>query len=279
MRRAIGLLFVAALAFVGGCGPANQPLGGSPRKKIYKSVVSLSPSTTEVLSTTQQTSILRGKTASDNWPRIMFDKVPVVASVKPDYEKISGISPDLILYDKDLFTNESDIAKIKQLGADTFVLDATTIDSFIKELYALSSLVGGETYVSDYVDRIYLAKAGAATMTRHPKVAVLMPGLSGDHMIAGQDSFVADVVRAAGGVPVGPKSSLYVKLDPEFLVTENPDFIISVGKGDALLADPRIKSVKAITDKKVVPVMADVILRRGARVDLLITAIYDNIAK
>ncbi len=280
MRRAIGLLIVSALALAVGCGPANQQLGGRPRQKVYRSIVTLSPSTTELLSVTQQLNAqrVRGRTAADNYPKATVDQIPIVASVKPDYEKIAAIKPDLVLYDKDLF-NANDVEKIKKLGADTFVLDAVTVDDLVKELYALGSMVGGETNVSDYVDKIYAARAASASITVHPKVAIIMPGDGGAHMIAGTDSFDADVVKSAGGQLVGPKGSIFVPLDPEFLLTQNPDWIISVGAPTALLTDPKLKALKAVSQGKIFGISADILLRRGARVDSLITAIFDKIAK
>jgi ABC-type Fe3+-hydroxamate transport system substrate-binding protein len=279
MRRAIGLLIVATLALVAGCGPSTQQLGGVERKKIYYSIVSLSPSSTELLEATQRVNNrLKGRTASDNWPRGQVENIPVVASVKPDYEKIAALKPDLVAYDSDLY-GAADVEKIKQLGADVFVVDATTVDGLIKECYALGTMLGGETNMSDYADKLTTAKADAASMTKHPTVAVLMPGTTGQHMIAGTDSFIADVIKSSGGVPVGPKGTQYVSLDPELIVTLNPDYIVCSGPGTALMADPRLKSLKAITQHKLLAVNPDVLLRRGSRVDILITAIHDAISK
>jgi ABC-type Fe3+-hydroxamate transport system substrate-binding protein len=281
MRRAIGSLLLSTLLLAAGCGPADQYYGGVRRSKQYRSIVSLSPSTTEVLSATQEVNAgrLTGKTAADNYPKVGYDKVPVVSSVKPDYEKIAEIRPDLVVYDTDLY-NAADVAKIKAIGADTFPLDATTIDQFETQLYSLANLVGGETNISDYVDKIEAARAVGSSMTTHPKVVILLPGTGSEHMIDGTGSFQADVVRAAGGDPVGPSGAHFVPLDPELLVTLNPDFIITAGDPAPVLSDPRFQSLKAVKDKKrIVPLVADVLLRKGARVDVLITAINDAINK
>jgi iron complex transport system substrate-binding protein len=103
-------------------------------------------------------------------------------------------------------------------------------------------------------------------------------------MIAGTGSFVADIVRKVGGEPVGPSGTLFVKANPETLVTLNPDVIIVNGsKGDvagavALSKDPRLQSVKAIKNGRIRAIESDVLLRRGGRVDLLISGIMRALA-
>lgn len=276
MHRA-GRLFIVALAICGlGCGEATTVIGGKPRPKFYRAIVSLSPGTTEIALQYGTARAVVGRTASDDFPAFQVAKIPIVASVKPDYEKIAEIKPDLILYDSLLY-NDQDVAKIKAIGADLFVISANTVDEFITELYKYGSLVAGETNVSTYVDRILAARSSAqgdAAGTKI-KVAVIMPGQGSEHMIAGTDSFVADLVRAAGAEPVGPKADRFVNLSPEFLVSQNPDIIISSGNGAAILADARLATVTAVKNRRVIAVKPDVLLRRGSRVDKMIDAFHE----
>jgi ABC-type Fe3+-hydroxamate transport system substrate-binding protein len=281
MRRFLPLLLIPAIAIAAsGCGPSVVMVGGKPRTTQYMRVVSLSPSTTELLVQTQTMTPPRfsGRTAADNWPKGQVENVQIVASLKPDYEKLATIKPDFVVYDADLY-NADDVAKIKKIGGDDFVLDARTIDDLIKQIYDLGSKVGGETYMSDYVDKINQARASASGMTAHPKVAVIMPGSGGQHMITGTDSFIADVVKASGGDPVGPKAPRFVPLDPETLISQNPDWIFTSGDEKPFTSDPKFKTLKAVTSKHVVAINSDVLLRRGTRVDGLITAIHNVISK
>ncbi len=276
MHRA-SRLFILALAICGiGCGESVTIVGGKPRPKFYHQIVSLSPGTTEIALQYGTARFLVGRTAADDYPKFQANKVPIVASVKPDYEKIASIKPDLILYDALLY-NDQDVTKIKATGADLFVVSANTVDDFISQLYTFGSLAAGETNVSSYVDRILAARSSAQGDAANPKlkVAILMPGQGSEHMIAGTDSFVADLVRAAGGEPVGPKADRFVSLSPEFLVGQNPDIIITSGEGQAVLADARLASVKAIKARRVMGVKSDVLLRRGSRVDKVIDALHE----
>ncbi|RYG39417.1 hypothetical protein EON81_01105 [bacterium] len=283
MRRFVPLLAIAA--FLAGCQTTAVPMGGARREKRITSVVSLSPSTTELSTAVNYSPLLKGRTAADNYPAVLMS-IPVVASVKPDYEAIKAINPGLIVYDASLY-NASDIEKIKGLGFDTFEVKANTVDEFIKELYRLGSLVGGETTASTYVDRIMASmdSAKAEAPTPAPKVAVILPGSGSEHYIAGTKSFVADVIRRSGGEPVGPDSDKFVPLSPESVLASPPDYIVAaVDKKEAqkqvaaLLSDARFRSLPAIVNKHIIALDADVVLRRGGRVDKFIDSLKEGLS-
>jgi iron complex transport system substrate-binding protein len=246
--------------------------------------VSLSPSTTELVADISYGSKLVGRTQADNFPASVA-KVTVVASVKPDYEMIATLKPDLVVYDSDLY-NESDIAKIKTLGADTWVMSARTIDDYADQVRKLSALLGAEMNGSTYVDKVLAARDSAlGEVKKNPaKVAIILPGQGSEHMIAGIKSFYADAVKGAGATPIGPDAEKFVTISPEWLISENPDaIVIGVNKADppgaaeavnAILKDGRFRNVKAIAKKQIIPMDQDVLLRRGWRVDKLIDALH-----
>lgn len=249
------------------------------RPKFYRSIISLSPSTTELIGTYADYSALRGRTASDNFPQ-SISRVEVVASVKPNYERIVELKPDLIVYDAALF-NPTDAEKIKSLTkADTFTIDAETVDGFIEEIHELGTLLGSETRMSEYAGKIHseMDSARSDPITT-PRVAVLLSGGGRDY-IAGTKSFLASAVQGAGGELVGPTENKFVPVSPEALVAMNPDLIVVAGtkqnmKGAvAVLNNPKYQSMKAIKNRQVRAVNEDVLVRRGARVDQLINALH-----
>lgn len=266
---------VALVAIViAGCSPSTeQVIGGKSRPKEYKAVVSLSPSTTELFGSMIKYEVLKGRTSSCNWPP-EIKLVPVVAGVKPDYEKIAAIKPDLIVYDKSLYS-DADVAKIKQICPDTWVLDADTLSDFKRQIIEFAAMTGGETNMSSYVDKIYYAEhaAGDYKPNPKPKCALIMPGKGTEHMIDGTDSFQADVIRTCGGEPVGPKGKVFVPLSPETLTSENPDFIITAGDPADFLKDSRFANLKAVKENHVFGILADIVLRRGGRVNVFIAGV------
>jgi ABC-type hemin transport system substrate-binding protein len=132
------------------------------------------------------------------------------------------------------------------------------------------------------VDDIEAAKrqAQATGFETKPKVAVLLPGSGGEHMINGTDSFLSDVLRAIGAEPVGPKDTKFVPLPAESFVALNPDVIVVVGGANSALAvfnDVRFKPVKAIQDQQMLEIEPDVALRKGSRVDALIKTLHSGL--
>ncbi|HVT12624.1 MAG TPA: helical backbone metal receptor [Fimbriimonadaceae bacterium] len=279
-------LFLALLLV--GCGPKLQQFGGQPPKSVPMNVISLSPSTTEILALDGQDMQLRGRTAFCNYPTFVSG-MPVYGGVKPDYEKLKEAHPDLVVLDDSLYSS-ADIAKLKELGCPLYEFHATSVKDFEHELRELSALTVSSLKISQYIDKINSEINAAHTTTSKtpPKVAALSGSL-----VAGSKSFIADVIRQSGGDPIGPDADRFTELNPETLIQANPDIILcavdiskfsglkdkpqetkaAVEQVDKIMNDPRYKNLKAVTAKHVFPVDADVMLRAGARVDLLIHAI------
>jgi len=282
MRPSVLLLLLAAALSLSGCGSDKQILRTRPRD--YHHIISLSPSTSELISQYGSSNDLIGHTAADNYPAYAAGHGEIVVTTKPDYEKIAMLKPDLVLYDSALYSDQ-EIDQVKKAApqATIFAITADTVDDFVTQLYQLGSLLGGETKVSEYVDRIYgeRATAGSSAPSPPPQVAVIMPGESAPDYIAGTKSFDADAVRSAGGVPVGPEANNFVMISPEALVALNPDVIIVPGNkkdlkaAEALVNNPRYKSIKALQNNRVRVIDQDVLLRRGSRVDTLIKGIAE----
>lgn len=284
MRRALSLLLLPLVLLAAGCRQDSGEIPLKVRKETYRKVASLSPSTSEILSMPFGVTLV-GRGEYDNYPQNVLTSVPVVAGVKPDYEMLGKIAPDLVVYDAALF-NAQDQEKLKALGLRSFKIDANTVQDFRTQVFELASLLGQESRASDYVDKldIELNNAKGTPITPTPKVAILMPSTSGNTMIAGTDSFIADVVRQDGGEPVGPKGSEFVPVNPEALISFNPDKIIVNGTKDdhagydAFMKDPRYQVLRAVKGNEVTVLDSDIMLRRGARVDQLIKGVYRAIS-
>ena len=266
MLRAL-LLSLFACLILFGCTPGAQEVKYEPRPKVYNSAVSLSPGATELLGSVSYNVPILGRTAACNFPPNVKG-APVVAQVKPDYEKIKSLNPGIVIYDASLY-NDQDIAQIKTMGIDTFAFKAKTIDEFVEEVRQFGSLMSAEMDASTYVDKILAERkvAQANGLNPKPRVVLLMAGAGGEHYIAGTKGFHADAIRAAGGEPVGPEQDRYVPIDAEALIKLNPDMILTAGSPDAIVNDPRLKSMSAIAKLKVRGIPQDFATRMGFRVD------------
>lgn len=277
MRRLIALLLLLVL-FLAGCGQP-QTVGGKPRKTQIHTAISLSPSTTELIFGNVSSIRPVGRTAACNWPNAI-SQVEIVADVKPNYERIAQIKPDLLVYDASIY-NEADIAKIKQLGLNTLEMNVHTVNDYIEFLYKLGAEIGAESVMSQNADKVYeKVKQNLGTApTVKPKMAILLPNGSAEYMIAGLKSFQADIVRNSGAEPVGPDADKFVTASVESLIQMDPDFILVPTGGDTVLADPRLQSLKAVKSKRVAVVDSDILLRAGYRVDILLNQLGTLVRK
>ncbi len=284
MRAALSLLIPVAVV-LSGCGSKAQLIGGEPRRAAPAAVVSLSPSTSEIVGTCFDARQLVGRTSSDNYPSQILS-AKVVVDVKPDFELIKTIGPGLVIYDGDLY-NDADIKRLESMHIPTKAITAKTIVDFEKELLSLTEPLGSETNCSSYVDRIEVQRAAAAgnKFPNPPKVAVVLGGGSSSLYVAGTGSFVADVVKTVGGVPTGPSADKFAQMSSEALVAAAPDIIVlatSKERGDqdfaALKSDPRLRTLPAIQQGKIIPMNQDVVVRRGGRVDTFIKELSHKVS-
>ncbi|MER3496164.1 MAG: hypothetical protein C4320_04795, partial [Armatimonadota bacterium] len=202
MRRTC-LFLLPLLAVLIGCGQA-QTLGGKDRPKRYTKIVSLSPSTTEILAGNGIP--LVGRTSACNYPESV-KRVPVVGSVEPDYEALARIKPDLVVYDKALY-GEAKVRKIEALGAKTY--DPQTFVKFQQQCYELGSLTATETTLASYVDRVRNAAAAASGSGEGISLAIILPSKNGRPLIAGTKGFLGEIVRATGAKMIGPNGDNFV---------------------------------------------------------------------
>lgn len=269
-RAGLGFLLLLGL-LPAGCQP-KENLGGKDPARSYKKVISLSPSTSELIGNyALDPTILKGRTQACNYPPALLN-VPVVCSVKPDYEAVARANPDLIVYDATLF-NPADIEKLKQAApnADLLEFKANSVDEYIDSVFRLGAAVESSSRFSEYVDKVYTkSRIGMSeTLDPKPKMAVLLAE-GGEYMVAGTKSFWGDVITKSGGEAIGPDSSKFETMPIEALVQGNPDIIIVADDGSRVQADPRLKTVSAIRGKSIEAIPGDVLLRAGMRVDKLI---------
>ena len=216
---------------------------------------------------------LIGRTKADDYPS-RIATIEAVADLKPNFERITEMKPDLILLDRDLY-GEAEISKLKQTSARVEAIGSDTVAGYIKDYYTLGNWIAGENAINEYI--IKVQKQIAASMGEKPskelKAIMVIPDAGGHHMIAGAKSFQADAIRIIGAKLVGPDTNRFEALNPEFLLSQNPDVIFVTGDPKAILSDSRFANLNAVKAKSIVSLNQDIALRRGQRVD---TFIYEG---
>lgn len=282
-RGVLGLLTCVSLAVLAGC-QSGPVIGGQPRATASPQVVSLSPSTTELISKFDVNRNFIGRSANCNFPPTTIDSAEIVMEgTVPDYEKIAALKPNVVIYDKSLFS-ESEIGKIDQLGIKTVAWDPLTFEEYRKQIFTMASEIGGEMTTSEYIDAVYRGFAQSRGVLsekgiNNPTLMVLI-GQPGSYLAPGTESFWADILRQCGANPAGPAAKAFAPINVEAIIQANPQIIFtSTGVGTKVLGDPRLKGVTAVKNKRVYEIETDILVRRGARIDMLVDSIGVAIGK
>ncbi|MBS1717866.1 MAG: ABC transporter substrate-binding protein [Armatimonadetes bacterium] len=274
VRRAF-LCMLALLSLLAGCSKQEKELvGGKDRPKEYFRMICMNPGATEIIAGTfQMVPAIVGRSKSDNYPSKVETK-PVVVDVKPDYEKIVKLKPDLIVYDSSLFS-ESDVEPLKKTNAELYDIHSDTLAQLKLHIRELSSMMHNETVASKSIDEIEDEEmnASANPLSPTPTVAYMIPDTNGMHMIAGTSSFWADAVNKMGGKLVGPSANKFVTLNAESLIKDDPDYIITAGSPDPIVKDSRFAVLKAVKNQHVYGINDEIALRVGARVVYLLQSV------
>jgi iron complex transport system substrate-binding protein len=245
-------------------------------------VVSLSPSTTEIYCAPTSCNGLIGRTSSCDYPTYVSGNSKVVVDgTVPNYQLISELKPDLVIYDTDLY-GPAEQEKIKAAGWKTLPFTAKTLDAYLAYMAELSKFTGKETDASSIADRCMLeinnAYGLSKTSKNPPSMAIVVPG---PHLLAaGTKSLQADVWRRAGVKVVGPDADKYAEWNAEELIKADPPCIlVPQGGTETLMADPRFANLRAVKNNDIVEVKPRAILRVGMDLDLFVKAVAPRIVK
>lgn len=276
MLRSLLLAALVALFLVVGCRTSEPKVGGVIPERLYARVASLSPNTTELLALLNAERVLVGRTASCDSP-VTIRAVPIVANPKPDIEKMLERQVELVIADKNLLSDES-AEKIKAAGIEVLRLEFNSIQDWIDNVVLLGDMFLKQKVASEKVDAVLRSQSLAKSqpLSPVPKVLVAMGG--NQPWAAGVESFQADIVRAAGGEPVGPPGVNYSRVGPEQVLQWNPD-VIFVSDDPNAYTLASWKGTNAGKRGLIIEVNPNLLLRAGARVADLIGGLHTELRK
>ena len=222
-------------------------------------MISLSPNLTEIVYGVGALDQLVGVSQYTSYPPEAL-KLPMVGGWQnPDYEKLVGLRPDLVLVDKGQSQFVED--KCKQLGLQVMVVaDEKTADVYTA-ITAVGQATGHEAQAARLLqetrERLQRVSQRMAAVPRLRVVLIVdrTPGTLRDLYSATAGSYLAELVDLAGGsIAIPADKSGYVKLNKENLLAADPDVILDFTHGatgrfagnplDAWKEMPELKAVR-----------------------------------
>jgi iron complex transport system substrate-binding protein len=206
-------------------------------------IVSLAPSNTEIVCALDACDSLVGVPEyQEGYPDDVAATVgdlPIVVSFGPvDREAIVATEPDLVLAAGNELTSTEDIDALTDLGLPVLVLYPESLDEVSADIELVGEALDAQAKAADVTAGMAetIASVEAAVAGKPAPRTFYEEGVfEGTIYTAGEDSFLASLIEAAGGDPItGDAATTAIAL--EDLVTADPEVIVL---GDAAF-DPTI---------------------------------------
>jgi ABC-type Fe3+-hydroxamate transport system substrate-binding protein len=237
-------------------------LAGPPRR-----IVSLNPSTTEILFAIGAEDRVVGRTTYDLWPERARGVRDLGPGLRPNDEAVHAVRPDLVLlYASD--DNRDAARRLRAAGVPTAAYRLDRIADFARVTRSLGALTRDTAAARVTIDtvRATLDRVRAATAPlAHP--TVFWPLYDLPLLAVGGGSFLDELIDVAGGRNVyGFMSEPSPRITFEDLLHRDPDVVLSTPESRArYLRDPRWRTLRAVREGRLFAVDTTFVLRPGPR--------------
>ncbi len=216
-------------------------------------VVSLNPTTTEIVFAIGAGGRLVGRSQWDSWPAAAR-RVPALGpAVRPNVEAVLAAHPDLVL----LYASADDRAAAARFRASGITVAALRVDriaDFRRATRDIGALLGDSARAAAVVDSVdrTLARVRAATR-RLPQVRVFMSAWDQPIIAIGGGSFLDELIAIAGGRNVyADVASPSPTVTLEDVVARDPDVVLASPEARGrMLADPWWRALRAVRQGRV----------------------------
>jgi iron complex transport system substrate-binding protein len=242
------------------------------------SIVSLTPAATETLFALGVGDRIKGKSEDIFLYPPDAGSIPDVAKFgEVDVEKIVGFEPDVVIAGGLGFTPPDSIEKLRSLKVPVVVVYPPDVATVYRDIELIGSVAGKASQAKAITDRMrseIAAVRDAVTAASKPKV-FYETGTDPSGTIYGvaDDSFLAEMIRLAGGTPVTTGSRDKYDMPVEKLIDADPDLILLSDAAFGVTAEqvaarPGWKVIKAVKDKAIRPIDDQTVTRPGPRLFL-----------
>lgn len=243
-------------------------------------IVSLAPSSTEIVCALEACDRLVGVTDFDDYPAEVADIDDVVINAQVDVERVVAAEPDLVIAAGNEITPSAVIAQLVELDLPVLVLYPETLDEVYDDIRLVGTLLdaqgGADELIAGMEDRVDAIVEAVADADR-PRTLYEVFYAEGSTYTAGEGSFLASLIGLAGGEPVtGDAQGLIgaedlVAADPQLILLGTASYDPTLADADAartaVAARPGWADLSAVADGRVVPYTDDIVTTRpGPRI-------------
>jgi iron complex transport system substrate-binding protein len=243
-------------------------------------IVSLAPSSTEIVCALEACDRLVGVTDFDDYPAEVADIDDVVINAQVDVERVVAAEPDLVIAAGNEITPSAVIAQLVELDLPVLVLYPETLDEVYDDIRLVGTLLdaqdGADELIAGMEDRVDAVVEAVADADR-PRTLYEVFYAEGSTYTAGEGSFLASLIDLAGGEPVtGDAQGLIgsedlVAADPQLILLGTASYDPTLADADAartaVAARPGWADLSAVADGRVVAYTDDIVTTRpGPRI-------------
>ncbi len=230
-------------------------------------VVSLAPNETEILYAIGASDQVVGLDDNSNYPAEVSEK-PRVGGMDVNIEAVAGLNPDLVIANAGM--TDAATEALRALGVVVYVSKPTTLDETIAHIEQVGTLMNKQAEAKAVADKMRADKQAVLDKVKDAEAKRVYLEFSAGWSV-GKGEFLDEIVTLAGGVNVAGDQQGWFAIDPESILTSNPQVIIYPDyAGDSSIPDgiagrPGWDQIDAVKNNRVIAVTNDPLVRVGPR--------------
>jgi len=199
----------------------------------------------------------------------------------PQVETIIGLEPDLVLAPN--IISQDAVEQLRGANVTVYRFEsATSIEDVVEKTRLTGRLVGAYDTAQQVSARTAATLSAYQRATANEERPTVYYAMGGGYT-AGTETFVGDVIHAAGGQNIASAANIstYKPISTEVVVEQNPDWIV-LPRGAPAPSGPAINETTAIQQDQILRVDANSISQPGPRVtqplETIAAALHPNAA-
>jgi iron complex transport system substrate-binding protein len=190
-------------------------------------LISLAPNITETVYALGLGEELVGDTDYCDFPPQAMNKPHVGTMVNPSLERVIALKPDLVLGTPEANRRET-VDQLERLGIPLYGTTANTLEGTLASIQDLGQILGRGAKASSLVEKLQARIDRVKRQVEgQPRPKVLFVVWYRPLITIGPNTFISDVIRVAGGIPIGEDlKGEWPRLTLEALLPQNPGVIL-----------------------------------------------------